>query len=108
MLNGAMGGANIPDGDRQGVWDHLAAHLKDAKVTPAELKSAAVAPEIERRFLEFEVRAAGEGEPPVISGMAAVYNRETVIGDFLPGSDPAGRLPASAEREPGRGRRSQP
>jgi HK97 family phage prohead protease len=38
---------------------------------------------IERRFLEIEVRAAGVGEPPVISGMAAVYNRETVIGDFF-------------------------
>lgn len=38
---------------------------------------------VERRYLEIEVRAAGEGEPPVISGMAAVYNRETVIGDFF-------------------------
>lgn len=38
---------------------------------------------IERRFLEIEVRAAGEGEPPVISGMAAVYNREAVIGGYF-------------------------
>jgi hypothetical protein len=83
VLNGAMGGANIPDEDQKGVWNHLAAHLKDAKVTPAELNSAGAVPEIERRFLEFEVRAASEGEPPVISGMAAVYNRETVIGNFF-------------------------
>ena len=83
VLNGAMGGANIPDGDRQGVWNHLAAHLKDAKVTPAELNSAGAPPEIERRFLEFEVRAAGEGETPAISGMAAVYNREATIGNFF-------------------------
>jgi signal peptide peptidase SppA len=27
---GAPGHPNIPDGDRQGVWDHLAAHLRDA------------------------------------------------------------------------------
>lgn len=40
VLNGAMGGADIPDSDRQGVYDHLAAHLKDGDVTPAELKSA--------------------------------------------------------------------
>jgi HK97 family phage prohead protease len=40
VLNGAMGGADIPDDDRQGVYDHLAAHLKDAGETPAELKSA--------------------------------------------------------------------
>jgi len=93
VLNGAMGGANIPDADRQGVWDHLAAHLKDAKVTPMELKkakvtpaklnSAGTTPEIERRCLENEVRAAGAGEAPVISGMAAVYNQEAVIGGIF-------------------------
>jgi HK97 family phage prohead protease len=41
VLNGAMGGSDIPDADRQGVWDHLAAHLKDADETPAELASLA-------------------------------------------------------------------
>lgn len=39
VLNGGMGGANIPDADRKGVYDHVAAHLKDAGKTPAELKS---------------------------------------------------------------------
>ena len=39
VLNGAMGGADIPDKDRQGVWKHLAAHLKEADLTPAELRS---------------------------------------------------------------------
>lgn len=38
---------------------------------------------IERRFLEIEVRAASEGEPPVISGMAAVYNREANIAGLF-------------------------
>jgi HK97 family phage prohead protease len=70
--------------------------LKDNKIKyisfePAEEKKAEGAgtsrdaenPEIERRFLEFEVRAAGDGEPPAISGMAAVYNREAVIADFF-------------------------
>src|SRR5579871_6323959 len=28
VLNGSMGGADIPDADRQGVYDHVAAHLK--------------------------------------------------------------------------------
>lgn len=32
VLNGGRGGASIPDTDRQGVYDHLAAHLKDAGV----------------------------------------------------------------------------
>ena len=39
VLNGARGGADIPSADRQGVWRHLAKHLKDADIEPAELKS---------------------------------------------------------------------
>lgn len=42
-LNGAHGGNSvIPDGDRQAVWDHLAAHYKDAGVKEADI------PELER------------------------------------------------------------
>lgn len=33
-LNGARGGTNIPRGDMQGVYDHLAAHLRDADREP--------------------------------------------------------------------------
>ena len=40
-LNGARGGAAIPDEDRDGVYRHLAAHLKDADIDAPELKSAA-------------------------------------------------------------------
>lgn len=39
VLNGGRGGANIPDSDRKGIYDHLAGHLKDAKLTPPELNS---------------------------------------------------------------------
>jgi len=39
VLNGARGGVDIPDEDRQGVWNHLAAHLDDADVEPAPLRS---------------------------------------------------------------------
>jgi HK97 family phage prohead protease len=47
-------------------------------------KKAMTEPEvIERRYLEIDVRAAEEGKPPVISGMAAVYNQETVIGEWF-------------------------
>ena len=46
-LNGAHGGKSvIPDGDRQGVWDHLAAHYEDGGIKPAdipELKGATMA-----------------------------------------------------------------
>lgn len=40
-LNGAAGGPGIPEGDRRGVYNHLAAHLVDADRLPAELKSTA-------------------------------------------------------------------
>lgn len=46
-LNGARGGADIPTGDRQGVYDHLAAHLRDADQEPPPANfvlKAAVAP----------------------------------------------------------------
>lgn len=38
-LNGARGGADIPSGDRRGVWNHLAKHLRDAEVEPPALRS---------------------------------------------------------------------
>lgn len=40
VLNGGRGGANIPDSDRQGVYNHLARHLRDADMEPPELKTA--------------------------------------------------------------------
>lgn len=39
VLNGARGGTTIPAGDRDGVYTHLARHLRDADVEPPELKS---------------------------------------------------------------------
>lgn len=38
-LNGSRGGAAIPDGDRQKVYDHLAAHYKQFKKDPPDLKA---------------------------------------------------------------------
>ncbi len=40
ILNGARGGTTIPDGDRRGVWNHLAKHLRDADMDVPELRSA--------------------------------------------------------------------
>jgi HK97 family phage prohead protease len=37
-LNGARGGAAIPEDDRKAVYDHLAAHLRDADRDPPELR----------------------------------------------------------------------
>ena len=38
-LNGGRGGFDIPAGDRQGVWNHVARHLRDAGREPPPLKS---------------------------------------------------------------------
>lgn len=38
-LNGARGGASIPEEDRKGVYNHLAQHLRDADREPPELRS---------------------------------------------------------------------
>lgn len=40
ILNGGRGGTTIPAADRQGVYNHLAAHLRDAGREPPELEAA--------------------------------------------------------------------
>jgi hypothetical protein len=40
-LNGAAAGPGIPEADRRGVYNHLAAHLQDGDREPPELRSAA-------------------------------------------------------------------
>jgi len=45
VLNGAMGGADIPDSDVSGVYKHVAGHLEDADLEPAELDKTWSAPD---------------------------------------------------------------
>jgi hypothetical protein len=40
VLNGARGGTTIPEADRTGVYNHVAKHLKDAGMSPAELRES--------------------------------------------------------------------
>jgi HK97 family phage prohead protease len=83
ILNGGMGGADIPDKDRQGVYNHAAAHLKDAGETPAELKSLEINPAYETRSVKVQLRAGLLDDHPVIEGVATVYNQESVIGGYF-------------------------
>lgn len=39
VLNGGRGGTTIPEADRQGVYNHLARHIRDAGLEPPTLKS---------------------------------------------------------------------
>jgi hypothetical protein len=41
-------------------------------------------PEFERRFLQLEIRAAGDDQKPVIEGDAAVFDVETVVNGWFP------------------------
>lgn len=70
VLNGGRGGADIPDSDRRGVYNHLAAHLKDADKEVPELKSSEQWEGIERRFGPAELRVDQTGQ---IEGYAAVF-----------------------------------
>lgn len=75
VLNGARGGTTIPDADRPGVYNHLAAHLRDADVEPPELKSRRGLARVEYRAFPFggvEIREESGG--PRIVGHAAVFD----------------------------------
>lgn len=75
VLNGARGGTTIPDADRQGVYNHLAAHLRDADIEPPELKRSSGSRVEHRAFplAGVEIRA-NDNEPPRIVGHAAIFN----------------------------------
>lgn len=54
VLNGARTGTTIPDADKKGVWEHLAAHLKDAGVKEEDV------PELKADGTPLERRADAE------------------------------------------------
>lgn len=84
VLNGGRGGSDIPESDRQGVYRHLAAHLRDAGMEPPALRSAGGG--IERRAYDFlELRIDASGTLPMIRGHAAVFDQPSEeLGLFMP------------------------
>lgn len=83
VLNGGMGGTTIPDEDRKGVYGHLAAHIKDADLTPPELKSSSDKVDArEYRSFDCELRASAES-PNTLVGHAAVFNTPVDIGGMF-------------------------
>lgn len=98
-LNGGRGGAKIPSGDRQGVYNALAGHLRAAGKDVPELKSDAdidreyetvlrglqQAGAVERRVFPGEFRAIDGGADPDeqnIDGHPAVFNQAADLGYF--------------------------
>jgi HK97 family phage prohead protease len=113
VLNGGRGGANIPDADRRGVYNHLAGHLRDGDREPPELKALP----LDYETFEVELRAglaishAGARKAAVDALVAAYQNPED---DAAPGStdgaptadgpahaDPDGSAPKTADSAPG-------
>ncbi|MFF5445486.1 HK97 family phage prohead protease [Streptomyces sp. NPDC012888] len=52
VLNGARGGADVPDEDREAIYKHLAAHLTDADREPPELRTAPAGTRKNLRFVD--------------------------------------------------------
>ena len=71
VLNGARGGASIPESDRKAVYDHLAAHLQDADREPPELRTA---PAGARKNLRFGDEAAN-----VMAAVSGLIDRATEV-----------------------------
>jgi Escherichia/Staphylococcus phage prohead protease len=94
-LNGPS--ATIPAADRRGVYQHLASHLRDAGLTPPEMRADPMtALELEgrtvaeRRFTpgRVEVRAV-RGNAHSIGGYAAVFNKlSNNLGGFVEQVEP--------------------
>lgn len=78
-LNGARGGADIPEADRPAVHKHLATHMMDGEMEPPELKSH-IAGDLEHRsFSLVEVRIDEGGDMPAkMRGHAAVFDSLSV------------------------------
>lgn len=71
FLNGAGGGADIPDSDREAVYKHLADHIRDADREPPELRNA---PEGEKKNLRF-----GDEAADVMAALSGLADRAAEI-----------------------------
>lgn len=52
VLNGGRGGSSIPDGDRQGVYNHVAHHIRDSGADAPPLKSWAEYQQARKEWLK--------------------------------------------------------
>jgi len=78
VLNGARGGTTIPDADREGVWRHLATHIKDSNAIPPGLKETE---QYEFKGLELALKQVGdEGS---FTGDLSVYDFVDSAGEVV-------------------------
>jgi HK97 family phage prohead protease len=72
-LNGGRGGTTIPAADRRGVYNHLAAHLRDADLEAPPLRVSPALVE-HRAYPLQDLRVEGGDSGAHIRGYAAVFN----------------------------------
>jgi HK97 family phage prohead protease len=108
-LNGGRGGANIPDSDRKGVYNHLAKHIKDSGKEVPELSSRRdqyldhmyTADQLEKkRYIAYSLRELKtDGQTGVFSGYASAYVKDLQGDKIMPGAfaqsiaDKRGQIP---------------
>ncbi len=83
VLNGGMGGTDIPKTDRQGVYDHVAHHLRDAGATPADLRSQPLAGPGVMEFRALTAADFAVEDEGVISGHSFVVGEWAPVGGGL-------------------------
>jgi hypothetical protein len=85
VLNGGRGGANIPDGDRAGVYSHLAAHLRDGGKEPPELmQGSGSGPGGAERV---RLAAAGANRTRTLNREARTFRAIALSGEPIPRYD---------------------
>jgi len=85
VLNGSMGGTSISTGDKQGVYNHVSKHLRDADIEPAELKrsNSHQGHEIRIAENEIEIRENTDKGTVMIRGYAVKWRSlSTDLGGF--------------------------
>lgn len=80
VLNGARGGTTAPEADRQGIYNHLAAHLRDADREPPELRAGDATLKLDLRD---EVAAALAGASAAVASASRVAALRAARGKQL-------------------------
>jgi HK97 family phage prohead protease len=87
VLNGGRGGTTIPDSDRQGVYQHLAAHLRSADREAPALKA----------WMDFDTFA---GELEAALALRLPLARKAAVDAILAGYHNPGEAPAAQDDQP--------
>jgi hypothetical protein len=78
VINGARGGTTIPEADREGVYRHLAAHMRDSGAEPPEMKRGE---QMDTKSLPLELKQISEDG--TFEGFLSVYDFVDAGGDVV-------------------------